>query len=161
MLGGQTSSTRPSTALANSPLPPPATAHPQPVITEDNVSILPLFCFLKAVLTQGAGVGRCHPVFSTLGTLKTFQPAYWEIKWLESHLLASQEDHSTSDWRAAPPTRVSSLSTPQSGHRNRAGRRTQSPPELPRSDPVQAHHQAVVHVQCLLWKTEGLCCSIY
>lgn len=44
----------------------------------------------------------------------------------------------------------SSLSTPQSGHCNRAGGRTRSPPELPPSGPVQAHHQAVVHVQCLL-----------
>lgn len=107
--GGPTSSTRPSSALANSPLPPPATAHPRPVITEDNVSILPLFCFLKAVLTQGGGVGRCHPVSATLGTLKTFQTPYWEIKWLD-HLLTSQEDHSTSDWRAAPLTLGSAAS---------------------------------------------------
>lgn len=114
MLGGQTSSTRPSPALANSPLPPPATAHPRPVITKDNVHILPLFCFLKVVLTQGGGVGRCHPVSATLGTLKSFQPPYWEIKWLESHLLASQEDHTTSDWRAAPPT----LGTAASAHPN-------------------------------------------
>lgn len=137
MLGGQTSSTRPSTALANSPLPPPAPAHPRPVITEDNVSIRPLFCFFKAVLTQGGGVGRCHPASATQGTLKTFQPPYWEIKWLESPLLASQEDHSTSDWRAAPAT----LGSAASAHPNLgiAIRQEEGP-----GPPLNYPHQAFV-----------------